>query len=195
MTRKSARIKWQQGVKAGVEEKKEDTSTNLLSLTPEMVAMVASYLDVSSYLALASSSTALIGILVSERKWKTLLQRTRMNAKRLITQFEYLGGYIDYLDLVNTEKRDMEMEVKELADFLKFVNDPEGKRLLALLDIICERFPGDFRPKFEAVLSLPHILCSSCNAFWFQFVGSSRDHSRGCSFSTPTEVASTENFL
>ena len=151
MTRQSARIKWQVE-KAGAE--KEEMGKSLLSLTPELVVMVASYLDVSSYLAFASSSSALIGILVSERQWKTLLQKTRMNAKRLITQFEYPGGYIDYLDLLNTEKKDMEMEVKELANFLKSVNDPGGKLLLALLDIICERFPGDFEPKFEAVVSL-----------------------------------------
>ena len=43
-------------------------STSLLRLLPsEMVVMVANYLDVSSYLAFASSSTTLMGILYSER--------------------------------------------------------------------------------------------------------------------------------
>ena len=50
------------------EEEKNNMMTNpsLLCLPLELVVMVASYLDVSSYLALASSSDALLDILISQ---------------------------------------------------------------------------------------------------------------------------------
>ena len=53
MKRKSARTK---GEEVKTEAKKQEEMATLLFLPPEMVVMVASYLDVSSYLAFASSS-------------------------------------------------------------------------------------------------------------------------------------------
>ena len=41
-----------------------------------------------------------------------------------------------------------------MAEFVKFVKDPEGKLLLALLHSICQRFPVEYRLKSEAVVSL-----------------------------------------
>ena len=44
---------------------------------------------------------------------------------------------------VETEEKDEERKVKELAFFLKkFQQDPDGQLLLALLHKICERFPA-----------------------------------------------------
>ena len=57
-----------------------ETKSLLSLLPPEMVVMVASHLDVSSYLALASSSKALLNILLSQFNWEALLQRTRMHS-------------------------------------------------------------------------------------------------------------------
>ena len=48
-------------------------------LPPELVVMVASHLDVSSYLALASTSTNLSETLVSQLQWDELLKRTRLD--------------------------------------------------------------------------------------------------------------------
>ena len=60
----------------------------MVAMVAKMVALVASHLNVSSYLALASSSIALLDILVSQLQWERLLQRTRMHGKRLdICQF------------------------------------------------------------------------------------------------------------
>ena len=55
------------------------TSTRLSKLAPELVVMVASHLDVSSYLALASTSTNLSETLVSQLQWDELLKRTRLD--------------------------------------------------------------------------------------------------------------------
>ena len=66
-------------------------STTLLSLPPELVVMVASYLDVSSYIALAYSSNALLDIIVSQLQWKALLQRTKMNNDEEHATFQYFA--------------------------------------------------------------------------------------------------------
>ena len=53
--------------------------TGLSNLPPELMVMVASHLDVSSYLALASTSKNLAGTLVSQLQWDVLLKRTRLD--------------------------------------------------------------------------------------------------------------------
>ena len=53
-------------------------SISFSSMPPELVVLVASYLDVTSYLALASSSTTLFRVLVSEVTWKRILQRINL---------------------------------------------------------------------------------------------------------------------
>ena len=53
--------------------------TGLSNLPPELMVMVASHLDVSSYLALASTSKNLAGTLVSQLRWGVLLKRTRLD--------------------------------------------------------------------------------------------------------------------
>ena len=55
------------------------TRTGLSNLPPELMVMVASHLDVSSYLALASASKYLAGTLVSQLQWDVLLKRTRLD--------------------------------------------------------------------------------------------------------------------
>ena len=84
-------------------EEEMRASPSLLSLPPELVVMVASHLDVSSYLALASTSSAILDILVSPPHWKALLQKTRMKKNPGF-------GY-------KVEEGGMEQEVKELAGF------------------------------------------------------------------------------
>ena len=57
------------------------TTTSLDRFAPELVVMVASHLDVSSYLALASSSNVILHILTSQVQWKALLQKTKMSTR------------------------------------------------------------------------------------------------------------------
>ena len=73
------RIRLREVVPQLEEEEKNNLMTNpsLLCLPPELVVMVASYLDVSSYIALAYSSNALLDIIVSQLQWKALLQGPR----------------------------------------------------------------------------------------------------------------------
>ena len=80
---------WSDRTKAGSVKEEEMMSKNLLTLLPaELVVMVASYLDVSSYLNLASSSTSILSVLGSKLQWKNLLLKTKMNGKRL-DEIEY----------------------------------------------------------------------------------------------------------
>ena len=121
------------------EEEKDNLMTNpsLLCLPPELLVMVASYLDLSSYLALASSSDALLDLLISQHQWEIRLKKTRQGDA---------GQDKDNLmsDIWETEKEDMELQdLKQLTEFLRHLKDPEGNLLLALLDLICERFPAD----------------------------------------------------
>ena len=121
------------------EEEKNNFMTNpsLLYLPPELVVMVASYLDLSSYLALASSSDALLDLLTSQHQWEIRLKKTRQgNAGQDRNKI--------MSDIWDTEKEDMELQdLKQLTEFLRHLKDPEGNLLLALLDLICERFPAD----------------------------------------------------
>ena len=149
------------------------TSTNLLlGLPNELVVMVASYLDLASFLALASTSNKIKETLVSKYQWTNLLEKTRMNGKRLdkreyrkrfrapktfpvFPNMEDLEKYLakerkEWKALIEErkaymerEKKDMEEEVEKLALFLKSVDDVDGSLLLTLLHTICERFPID----------------------------------------------------
>ena len=146
-------------------KKKKVELDPFLFLSNEMVVMVANYLDVSSYLAFASSSTTLMGILYSERQWKILLEKTRMDAERLTGwRFGNPCKNSDDLELLlDTEKRDMEREVKKAANFLKLVKDPKAKLLLALLHTICERFPAEHKSEDEFRAAVVSLSCP-CNA-------------------------------
>ena len=140
---------------------KQGEATSALNLLPpEMVVMVASHLDVSSYLALASSSTDLLEILVSQFQWERLLQRTRMQGKRL-NNCEYprvpLEVHWAMSNVRVAEKKDMEEEVRELAVFLKSMMAPGNILFTTLLDTICTRFPA-FDHKYLVSVSCP---CSS----------------------------------
>ena len=139
---------------------RETTSLLLSLLPPEMVVMVASHLNVASYLALASSSTALLDILVSQLQWESLLQRTRMHGKRLdICEYPRvpLEVHLAMSDVRAAEKKDMEDEVRELAVFLKSVKALTNKLFLALLDAICMRFPANisFNNKYMVSVNCP----------------------------------------
>ena len=163
------------------------------SLPPELVVMVASNLDVSSYLALASSSSAIFDVLVSQTQWKALLQKTRMKNKILVSGFGF--WFLETLDksecynyklprglsvefpmevhtALNLEKKRMEEEVKEFAVFLKFVKDPKGVLLLALLHTICERLPADLTSEYGFMVSLscPCQAVHQVNSFGFALI-------------------------
>ena len=95
----------------------------LTSLPTELLVMLASYLDVSSYLAFASSSTNFLDILISKHQWKTLMQKTRMSDDRIELKPARPKGWLDMSKLKKYNKedlKDMEEEVKKLAVFLKF---------------------------------------------------------------------------
>ena len=152
-------------------EEEMRASPSLLSLPPELVVMVASHLDVSSYLALASTSSAILDILVSPPHWKALLQKTRMKKNPGF-------GY-------KVEEGGMEQEVKELAGFIKFATDPKGILLLDLLEHICERFLVD--PKFEndymsasvASVSCPCLAIHKATSFGFALLEQAEIEVRG----------------
>ena len=63
----------------GNEKDLAKTRSWLSHLPPELMMMVASHLDISSYLALASTSTNLSEALVSQLQWDELLTRTRLD--------------------------------------------------------------------------------------------------------------------
>ena len=151
----------------------EETKSLLSLLPPEMVVMVASHLDVSSYLALASSSTALLDILVSQIQWEALLRRTRMHGKRL-DKCEYprvpLEVHAAMSDVRMAEKKDMEGEVRELAVFLKTLKDPGNKLLLTLLHTICERFPANISFYLVVSVSCPCNSIHSVTPFGFSLL-------------------------
>ena len=107
---------------------------SLSRLPPELVVTVASFLDLPSYLALASSSNALANLLLSKAEWTTLLGRTKMNGSGLEN--------VHSLKRLRVLKGEMSAELKQLVDILRFVKeDPDSSFLLSLLDFICERFP------------------------------------------------------
>ena len=122
-------------------------STSFLSLPPELMVMVASHLDVSSYIALASSSVAILDILVSPLQWKALLQKTNLEQRKTTMNFKEYNEFTKDLDAsndipkevrvaINLKKKSMEEEVKGLAVFLKFVKHSKGLLLLDLLRVI-----------------------------------------------------------
>ena len=146
-----------------MEEEKRNTlvtSPSLLCLPPELLVMLASCLEVSSYLALASSSNALLDILLSQNQWKTLLKKTRWGTGqgRMNNEFIYPMNPMKYpymSEIWDTEEDDVELiDLKKLTNFLRYRKDPEGKLLLSFLDLICERFPADPSLKYEDVVSV-----------------------------------------
>ena len=121
------------------EEERDNLAKNFKSISfssmpPELVVLVASYLDVTSYLALASSSTALFRVLVSEVTWKRILERINLNRWNNLNSCERFEE--------NGEKESkLQKIVKGLAQLLQYLEDPGSKLRLALLHKICERFP------------------------------------------------------
>ena len=157
------------------------TTTRLTRLAPELVVMVASHLDVSSYLALASSSNVLLDILTSQVQWKALLQKTKISARKKSTStLQIHRKYVDIpgvsmetmnaLDELESNREvaareEVSQEVYQLAAFLKKVHDPEGKLLLLLLDTICAKFPADeSREKWQFRTEVFSVSCP-CRAF------------------------------
>ena len=155
MKRKSVRIQAAKAKPQQLEEEERNTlitnmmSTSLFSLPPELVVMVASNLDVSSYLAFASSSKVFLDILVSQLQWNALLQRTKMNNE----EFDVCESFGE------TEEKDEERKVRELALFLKFQKDADGQLLLALLHTICQRFPTQYLFGPESALASVSCPC------------------------------------
>ena len=99
-------------------------SMSLLHLPPEMVAMVASYLDLTSYIALAKSCSSLLNTLTPHPElWKVLLQRTEM-------------GKWDF------RQQGLVMKVKQAAEFLAFMETPDEKLVQELFHKICSSNPA-----------------------------------------------------
>ena len=120
------------------EEEKDNLTKNSKSISfsnmpPELVVLIASYLDVTSYLAFASSSTATLNVLMSEVKWKLILQRINLNKWNLKSCESFAEN--------GEKERDLQKIVKRLAQLLQYVEDPDSKLRLSLLHKICQRFP------------------------------------------------------
>ena len=144
------------------------------SLPPELVVMVASNLDVSSYLAPASTSLTILDILVSPHQWKALLQKTRMKNKPVLEKLTCISSFV--------EKQVMEQEVRELARFIKFAKDPQGVLLLDFLEHICKRFlvdPTSEMPKRWASLSCACLAIHQVTSFGFALTEQAEIEVRG----------------
>ena len=102
-------------------------------LPPELVLMVASLLDLPSYLTLASSSNALAKLLLSKPQWTTIFARTKMNGRRMEN--------VHSLKRLRIIKAEMTAELNQLIAISRIMKDPDSSFLLSLLDFICERFP------------------------------------------------------
>ena len=181
MKRRSARTKV--GEVKPQEEKEvgwmtKTMSTSFLSLPPELMVMVASHLDVSSYIALASSSIAILDILVSPLQWKALLQKTNLEQRKTTMNFKEYNEFTKDLDAsndipkevrvaINLKKKSMEEEVKGLAVFLKFVKHSKGLLLLDLLHFICERFSTDENTQNVVSVSCPCNVVHRVTSFGF----------------------------
>ena len=153
-------------------------STSFLSLPPELVVMVASHLDVSSYIALASSSITILDILVSPLQWKALLKKTNLEQRKTTMNFKEYNEFTKDLDAsndipkevrvaINLKKKSMEEEVKGLAVFLKSVRDSKGRLLLDLLHFICERFSTDENTQNVVSVSCPCNVVHQVTSFGF----------------------------
>ena len=104
------------------EEEKNNlmTNPNLLCLPPELLVMVASYLDLSSYLTLASSSDALLDILISQHQWETLLKKTRQGAG------QDMMYYATMQDIWEVEKKYLELQ--DMKHLTEFNQDPKSPK-------------------------------------------------------------------
>ena len=64
--------------KRGNEDKSAKTSLiSLINLPRELLMVIASFLDLPSYLALSTSSTTLLDVLAPQYQWKTILMRMK----------------------------------------------------------------------------------------------------------------------
>ena len=127
-----------------------DTSS-FTNLSPELVVMVASHLDIKSYIALAMSSKRIHHILSSETQWKWLLKKKKLSdAKPLACDFDPYE-YITYSNIpnevhtaimidTNYKNEEKKEEMKRLAHFLNTVEDPDNKLLLITLHYIIENY-------------------------------------------------------
>ena len=111
-------------------------SMSLLHLPPEMLTMVASYLDLSSYIALSKSCSLLLNTLAPHpEKWKVLLQNTKMG-----------------LGQPGTVRK-----AREAGEFLACLENPDSKLILELFHKICASNPAVSRtiPFVQDLSSLP----------------------------------------
>ena len=111
-------------------------SMSLLHLPPEMLTRVASYLDLSSYIALSKSCSLLLNTLAPHpEKWKVLLQNTNMGLGQLGTV----------------------RKAREAGRFLAFLENPDKKLILELFHKICAGNPAVSRtiPFVQDLSSLP----------------------------------------
>ena len=101
-------------------------SISLSSMPPELLELVASYLDVTS--------TTLLSALVSEVTWKLILQEINLNKWNNLSSCERF-------EEDGEKESELQKIVKGLAQLLQYLEDPGNKLRLALLHKICERFP------------------------------------------------------
>ena len=125
-----------------------DTSS-LTNLSPELVVMVASHLDIKSYLALAMSSKRIHHILSSETQWKWLLKKKKLSdaKSRDFDPYDYMTQsnipleiHVAIMKDTSYKKEEKKEEMKRLAHCLNAVEDPDNKLLLITLHYIIENY-------------------------------------------------------
>ena len=139
------------GEKKGKEETDKSAKTFLISLSslpPELLMMVASFLDPSSYLALSISSTTLLDVLAPQYQWKTILMRMKAKWYNPLWARCIKGpNQLNCCCIVKTWlvypgkclcKKMLRLVLDQLTDVLKIIQDPDNSLLLELLHFICD---------------------------------------------------------
>ena len=132
-------------------------SMSLLHLPPEMLTRVASYLDLSSYIALSKSCSLLLNTLAPHpEKWKVLLQNTKMG-----------------LGQVGSVRK-----AREAGRFLAFLENPDNKLILELFHKICAGNPAVSRtiPFVQDLSSLQEWLRFGAQVYQVRFRATRSSH-------------------
>merc|ERR1719430_3112970 len=141
----------------------EEEAALLEELPPELVVMVASPLDLTSTLALASSSPILSSVLTSTVEWAATLakmarvERARHQGSVTIRAAELRAMLAEHREQARREQEvpaRNEEEVEEIAEFLRTIKEPE-ELVEQLLHHICTEY-SDTRNSVTLSCSLHH---------------------------------------
>ena len=138
--------------KRGNEDKSAKTSLiSLINLPRELLMVIASFLDLPSYLALSTSSTTLLDVLAPQYQWETILDRTRvkwemMNPEKCSKRSNHINkisqrygvweNCFGHMQCPSDET--LRLDLGQLTNVLRIVQDPDNSLLLDLLHFICD---------------------------------------------------------